>query len=104
MTRARVTQGRLDPVSLVVTVTPSEVVPDLSLVTEAVILSIASGTESEWSVDITAQSATELTLTHRFEEGDLESIGVLRQCVRLTISGAANPVDTKAWDLVVESR
>lgn len=105
MDRYRTHQGALDPVSLIVNVSPSDVVPDLSLVTNAEIRSVdATGIERSWAVTIKDQSPTALQLIHPYQQVDTAALRTLTQWVRLTVTGAANPIDTVAWELTVTHR
>lgn len=82
--------GAKSPEALQVNVSPSESVPDLSLVTAAEIQVVKpNGSTETWSATLSNQTTTTLRLTHVFHAsgGDVATSGNYRLRVYLTVSG-----------------
>ena len=90
--RGTVLAGLRSPRALVIDITPSDDVPDLSVVTAAELRVFRSGNvEETWTCSMSNQSATTLTLTHPWVVGDNDTVGEgLRIYPQLTISGLVN--------------
>lgn len=90
--RGSVLAGLRSPRALVIDITPSDDVPDLSVVTAAELRVFRTGnTEETWTCSMSNQTATTLTLTHPWVVGDNDTVGEgLRIYPQLTISGLVN--------------
>ena len=84
--------GLRSPRALVSDITPSDDVPDLSVVTAAELRVFRSGSvEETWTCSMSNQTSTTLTLTHPWVAGDNDTVGEgLRIYPQLTISGLVN--------------
>ena len=73
MSISYVYQGASDPDALVIDITPSEALPDLTVVTGGHIDAYSrDGSEQEWDFTIVAQTADLLTIQHTFDAAGAE--------------------------------
>lgn len=103
---ATVTQGALDPESLVIEVYPSDEVPDLTVVQTAELLVYrANNVEETWDCTITSKTADLMVLTHPYVETDTKNANERFVIYALcSASGWTNPRRAIQCQLLVRSR
>lgn len=98
-----VRQNAVAPLALVMNVTPSAVIADLTDVSAASIAYVRQdGTSGTWSAVMSNQTADTLTLTHSWASGDVPNLETLHVWGVLTITGGDVPttsvaIQVKAW-------
>lgn len=106
MTTSSIHVGELAPASLIIDVTPSDLLPDLSIVT-AVSISVQKPNSAgkmvkvTWTGAMSAQTATTLKVTHPFVAGDLDIPGVYTAYVVMTVPSGT--VDTARKRFTVQA-
>jgi len=92
--------GAVSPLSLIVDVRPSALLPDLSVVTAASLSVQKAGvTEAAWTCVIASQSATAIRVTHAFVAGELDRPGTYVVIVLLTTPDGVVPTKPRAFDV-----